>query len=330
MSKSRLEWKVGLFVLIGLVLLAALLIQFSKGLTFFRPTYDIRLHSDNVGGLKPRASVLMSGVQVGTVYKIQLAPDGKSVTITLRIYQQYVIHKDANISIKQSGFLGDQFVAIRPTQNAGPAFVSGDEAQAEAPFDLLDFVGSTSNLLSRVQGAIVSLNTIIDEVHRDLLNPTTLTNLAVMAENFRSISKDTIQTVDKLNRLVDQANGLVQSNSPVFTTSLANISVFSQQLTNLVAENRPSLDRAVNNVESSTKILKNLAEDLQAGRGAAGKLLSDDQLAQHLTDIGNNLSVTTSNLNRLGLWGILWRHKPPKTNAVAEEPQLRSPRDPFH
>jgi hypothetical protein len=31
MSKSRLEWKVGLFVFIGLALLGALLLQFSKG-----------------------------------------------------------------------------------------------------------------------------------------------------------------------------------------------------------------------------------------------------------------------------------------------------------
>ena len=31
MNKSRLEWKVGLFVFIGLVLLAVLLLQFSKG-----------------------------------------------------------------------------------------------------------------------------------------------------------------------------------------------------------------------------------------------------------------------------------------------------------
>ena len=41
MDKSRFEWKVGLFVFIGLVLLAALLLQFSKGTSLFRPTYDI-------------------------------------------------------------------------------------------------------------------------------------------------------------------------------------------------------------------------------------------------------------------------------------------------
>ena len=93
MEKSRLEIKVGLFVFIGLVLLAVLLIQFSKGTSLFRGTYELRLHADNVGGLKPRAGVLLAGVQVGTVSDIQLAPDGKSVTILLKIYKDYKIYQ---------------------------------------------------------------------------------------------------------------------------------------------------------------------------------------------------------------------------------------------
>jgi len=57
MDKSRLETKVGLFVFIGLALLTALLIQFSKGTSLFRGTYELRLHASNVGGLKQRAGV---------------------------------------------------------------------------------------------------------------------------------------------------------------------------------------------------------------------------------------------------------------------------------
>ena len=118
MEKSRQEIKVGLFVFIGLVLLAVLLIQFSKGTSLFRGTYELRLHASNVGGLKQRASVLLAGVQVGDVSDIQLAPDGKSVTILLRIYKDYKIYHDARFVIQQSGFLGDQYVAIIPTANS--------------------------------------------------------------------------------------------------------------------------------------------------------------------------------------------------------------------
>ena len=75
MNRSRLELKVGLFVLICLGLLVGLLLQFSKGTTLFRHTYTIILNTSNVGGLRPRAGVLLSGVQVGTVSDITLAAE---------------------------------------------------------------------------------------------------------------------------------------------------------------------------------------------------------------------------------------------------------------
>src|SRR5690242_1704430 len=105
MEKSRLEIKVGLFVFVGLVLLAVMLIMFSKGASLIRGTYDVRLHASNVGGLKQRAGVLLAGVQVGTVSSIHLADDGKSVTILLKIYNGNKIYHDARFVIEQSGFL---------------------------------------------------------------------------------------------------------------------------------------------------------------------------------------------------------------------------------
>jgi hypothetical protein len=41
--------------------------------------------------------------------------------------------------------------------------------------------------------------------------------------------------------------------------------------------------------------------------------------------IAGNLSVTTSNLNRLGLWGILWSHKPPKPPDTNSTPPAGRP-----
>jgi len=106
MDKRRLEWRVGLFVFIGLVLLAVLLLQFSKGTSWFRSTYNLYLTARNVGGLKVRGSVLMSGVQIGTVSDIRLNPSGTNVTITLRLLKPYVVHQDARFLIEQSGFSG--------------------------------------------------------------------------------------------------------------------------------------------------------------------------------------------------------------------------------
>jgi phospholipid/cholesterol/gamma-HCH transport system substrate-binding protein len=319
MSKSRLELKVGLFVLIGLALLAGLLLEFSKGLTFFRPTYEIYLQAANVGGLKPRAAVLMSGVQVGTVADIQLAPDGKTVSITLRLYKQYDIHKDAQFLIDQSGFLGDQFVAIEPTKNEGEIFQDKDHARAEAPFNLQEFTRSATGFISRIDNTVSNLDQALANVTRLALNPETLTNIAMIVGNLRGFSDRAVVVADKVN-------GLLSSNSPAISQSASNLVVFSQRLdqfadglNGVLATNREAIHLAVDNLQSSTDTLKVLLNDVQAGKGLAGDLLKNEQIATNVSQIAQNLSVTTSNLNRLGLWGIMWQQKAQK----AKEPPLR-------
>jgi len=84
----------------------------------------------------------------------------------------------------------------------------------------------------------------------------------------------------------------------------------------LLATNGSEISLAVKNIESSTETLTNLMADLQSGKGLAGTVLQNEQLATNVQTIASNLSITTSNLNRLGLWGILWAHKPAVTNTA--------------
>jgi hypothetical protein len=56
-------------------------------------------------------------------------------------------------------------------------------------------------------------------------------------------------------------------------------------------------------------------DDLQSGRDLAGTMLQNQQLATNVQAIANNLSIATSNLNRLGLWHFLWHKEPLPTNA---------------
>jgi phospholipid/cholesterol/gamma-HCH transport system substrate-binding protein len=326
--KSRLEWKVGLFVLVGLVLLGALMIEFSKGMTLFKHTYSILLRAENVGGLKMRAVVLMSGVQVGTVSDITLAADGRSVTIQLSIYDRFRIHRDARFVIQQSGFLGDQYVGILPTKNELPVFTDGAIAVAEAPLDLQEVARSASSFIQHVDETARKLNETIADVRRLVLNQETLTNLARSGANLRTMSERAVTTIDNLNTLV-------VTNGPNLASAGSNLVYFSQQLNQFAAglsgvlvTNEPSIQVAAKNIESSTVVLKNLLDDVQAGKGLMGDLLRNEELAASLNRTADNLSITSSNLNRLGLWGILWQHKPSKTNPPAS-PSLASPKTPF-
>src|SRR5437867_683751 len=109
MNEPRYAARVGAFVVVAIIVMAALLLVFSKGVSLFTPTYTLRLRAENVGGLKSRAPVTVSGVTVGRVVDTELAPDGKGVSILLQIEKRYGIHRDARFVVEQVGLLGDQF-----------------------------------------------------------------------------------------------------------------------------------------------------------------------------------------------------------------------------
>ena len=310
MEKSRLETKVGLFVVLGLALLATLLILFSKGTSLFSRTYELRLPASTVGGLKERAGVLLAGVQVGGVSSIQLAEDGKSVTILLDIYKGCKIYRDARFVIEQSGFLGDQYVSIIPTENKDRLLVNGDEVNCQEPFNLQEVARSASGFIRRIEDTAKKLDDSITDLRRVVLNEETLTNFSATLHNLRTVSEQAMGTVNNIN-------ALVATNGPQINLAVSNVVFFSQELLRLagsaegvLATNSTSITAAIKNIESSTEVLKDLLNNVQSGKGLAGTMLENEQLTTNVQAIANNLAIASSNLNRLGLWHFLWHKEP--------------------
>jgi ABC-type transporter Mla subunit MlaD len=321
MESKRLELKVGLFVFIGLVLLAVLLIAFSKGTSVFRGTYNVLMVTPNVGGLKLRASVLLAGVQVGSVSSIILAPDGKSVTINLSIYKGTTIYGDANFAIEQNGFLGDPYVAVLPTANQASVITNNEVVNCEPPFDMLAVARSATGFIQRVNDTVSKIEASVTELQRTVLNQETLTNLSAAIVNINSASAHA-------NGVVGGLDALVATNGDQIHAAVSNIVFFSQELTQLaanangvIATNGVVISGAMTNLQATTATLRQIADDMHQGKGLAGTILENDQMASNVQETVNNLAITTSNLNEFGLWHILWKHEPPHTNGPPKAPR---------
>ena len=315
MDKSRLETKVGLFVLVGLALLAALLLQFSKGTNLWRGTYELRLHAANVGGIKPRAGVLLAGVQVGSVAQIRLAPDGRSVTMILKIYNEFPIYHDARFVIEQSGFLGDQFVSVIPTTNAPPVLANGADVPCQEPFNLQEVARSAAGFIQRIDETAKKLDASVTDLRSQVLNAQTLSSFGTSITNMKLFTEQALGTVQDINNIVTTNGAQVAvavSNAVQFSTGLIEL---ENSAKGVLATNSVNINQATKDIADATATFKQLAADLQAGKGLAGTVLQNPDLATNVQAIAANLAVTSSNLNRLGLWGILWAHPPPATNA---------------
>lgn len=330
MDKARLELRVGGFVLVGLVLLGVLLVSFSKGVTRFARTYDLKLRTVDVGGIKPGASVLMAGYPVGNVAALTLSPNGDAVVLTLRLKQTHRVRTNAIFVIEQSGFLGDQFVAIYPGKDPSARFFeSGEEATCPPPFNLQQTARDASGFIRRIDDTAQKLDATIADIRRLVLNEATLVQVSNTLSGLETFSHGAVTTMGHVS-------ALVETNAPRVSLSVSNLayssdrlSHFSGNLDTLLSTNADEITATLKSVESSAEVLNSLLQDLRAGKGPAGRLLSDERMAEDLAQIARNLSITSSNLNRLGLWRLLWKPKPPVTNAPASGTRLAAPRDPF-
>jgi phospholipid/cholesterol/gamma-HCH transport system substrate-binding protein len=310
MSKSRMEWKVGLFVLLGLVLAAALVILFNKGSGPLTPVYRVRMQAKDVSGVIPGSSVLMAGVRIGSVERIELNSTEGDVTMIAKLLTKYEIRKDAQFIIRQSGFLGDQYIGVFQGK-AKDLLKDGEIVKCEEPFDLGEVARSTGGLVKRVDSMVIQLSNAVARVDTTLLAGDTLTNLAQTVSNFRGVSERTLSALKKVEDLID-------TNEPALSGSLSNVKHFSVELNNVAADlrsviatNKQELADSMSNIKNATAKLDATMTDVNAGKGAVGALLKNEQIATDLSMITSNLSVLSSNINNKGLWGVFRKPKLP-------------------
>jgi phospholipid/cholesterol/gamma-HCH transport system substrate-binding protein len=114
MTRSPLrDFLVGCFVLVGLGAVAYL--SFSVGgLSWGGPGgFQVFADFDEIGGLKPRAPVVISGVKVGQVASIDLDQKSYRARVTLDLDRGLSLPVDTSASIMTSGILGDRYVSLQ-------------------------------------------------------------------------------------------------------------------------------------------------------------------------------------------------------------------------
>jgi phospholipid/cholesterol/gamma-HCH transport system substrate-binding protein len=134
---------VGIFVMLGIGALAYL--SLSVGGASLRRGGGLTLVADfdELGGLKPRAPVVISGVKVGQVRSVELGQDYRA-RVTLDLQPGLELPSDTMASIVTSGLLGDRYISLQ----------LGGDTQMLKSGDTLSFTESAV-LLERLLGKLV-------------------------------------------------------------------------------------------------------------------------------------------------------------------------------
>jgi phospholipid/cholesterol/gamma-HCH transport system substrate-binding protein len=137
MKKSGgLKWKLGIFTIVGGVLLVLGLFFIGKQKNLFVSVFQLKALFNNVSGLKIGSNVRFGGIAVGTVDGIHLITDS-SVMVSMNIKSEIhkFIKRDANASIGSDGLMGDRVVLISPGIGNPEPVREGDVLATHSPVE---------------------------------------------------------------------------------------------------------------------------------------------------------------------------------------------------
>ena len=117
MTRDRkIEAAVGLFVAVGLAGLLVLAVRVGNlTLQTDSGSYQVTARFENIGGLRARAPVSMSGIRIGQVVALRFDPETYEAVATLEIDGRFDrVPIDSSASVFTAGLLGEQYVSISP------------------------------------------------------------------------------------------------------------------------------------------------------------------------------------------------------------------------
>src|SRR5438132_7828482 len=121
-NEQNLTFRIGIFVLASVLLLAVLIALFGGSGTLFRAQDTYTIVFDYAPGVAEGTPVRRSGVRIGQVQKVELDDTTSKVRVTIRIDRPHVLYQDDQPVLIQGALSGDTSIDFvqRPSENKPP------------------------------------------------------------------------------------------------------------------------------------------------------------------------------------------------------------------
>jgi len=107
------KWKLGIFVVVGILVLLFFLFFIGKNKNLFSSTITLNGMFGDVSGLTEGNNVRLAGIKVGTVTAVEIISDSLvQVSLIVEKDAQKFIKADAQLSIGSDGLMGDKVINI--------------------------------------------------------------------------------------------------------------------------------------------------------------------------------------------------------------------------
>jgi phospholipid/cholesterol/gamma-HCH transport system substrate-binding protein len=333
---KSIEVKVGVLILVGVALLAALILVMG-GITF-QKRFPLYVDFDNPGGIQPGAPVKMAGVRVGTIEALEFRaspPDpltGRRTLVRAKILveERYhrEIHRNAEFYVTTQGVLGEQFLAIDPGTGT-EQIPAGTIAVGMGPPRIDLFVARAYTLLDEAVAGVASNRDQIRGIVHNLAGTLQHTN-DLLARNGTRVDR----LLDDTDQLIRDGDGLVNAARAryvdgaevrrilarmenVLATIDREVPPLSRDARALMANaNRIATgvgDAQINDLQATLRDVRSIAHradtiatdaqrvsaHIRQGRGTVGALLMDEEVYDDLQELVRDLKHNP--------WKFFWR-----------------------
>lgn len=291
-STSRNNIRLGLFVIMGTILLVVASYLIGNNKSMFSKTFSISAKFNNVNGLILGNNVRFSGIVVGTVKGIEMESDTLiRVRMAIEEKMQQYIKKDAIATIGSDGLVGSMIINIIPGKNNAPLVQDNDEISSYsriATEDMLSTLNVTNENAAMLTADLLKVSQSLTKgkgTMGRLLNDTIMaSNLEKIVMNLKLTSEQATIAFSKLNKMV---------NTIDLERSTAGILLSDTISGNQIKEVISSLHSTSLKIEGISNDVQTLVTNVKEGEGALDYLTTDTLLVQKMDATLKNIESGT-------------------------------------
>lgn len=336
---KKTELLVGLFLFVGMLLLGTLILQFGSVREVLKTTYEITAPFPDANGVKEGTPVMLGGSKIGKVPRLpKLNAQFNGVIISMEIYQDKKIPKDAKFAIGTAGLLGDSFIEIRPSGKNTESYIEpGTVLTSEnvvtasglnALSDTATKVGEKADLvMDDMRGALKEVKDAMAKVNNDALGEKTIKDFRDAIDHLNgSMARVHTEVLgDDNTKNLKQAISDIKDGSGSFKAAAKNLEDTTQRLDGMIEKLNPAIakvDKVVADADSALKSFKTVGDNLafgtkgvKSGDGLFKALFTDDKMKGEFRDF-------ISNIKRHGI--LFYKDNAEKDRTEEEEDRRRS------
>lgn len=259
--------------------------SFLKGKDLFTNYKTLYVEYDNVEDLAQSAPVTLNGLAIGKVTKITINDTTGKLLVELQLKTDFPISKTSTASLYSPSLIGGKQIKIIPNLADKDLAVDGQTLAPAVELGLTESLGGKIEpieqklnlMLANINTLVSGLNNVLDKKGQEDLKKS-LAELSQTMEQFHRAS-------GSLNNILDtnkaQINGVVTN----FNKMSGNFNKISDSL------NKADLGKTVRNLNQTLAKVDGIMNNLNSGKGTAGKLLNDDALYNNLAKTSKELEL---------------------------------------